>query len=307
MTDNFLLVSEEVKEAQARGGAVVALESTIIAHGMPYPANVETALRVEKIVRENGAVPATIAILGGRVVVGVDNSQIEYLGKKGTQIPKVSRRDVPVILARRQDGAATVAATMLAAGLAGIQVFATGGIGGVHRGAEKTMDISADLEELAKTDVLVVCAGAKAILDLGLTLEYLETKGVAVLGYQTDVFPAFYAARSEFPIPYRIESAKEAARVFQAKRSLGLAGGVVVANPIPQEHSLDYHEIEATIQEAVLAAQAQGIVGKEITPFLLEKVSELTAGASLKSNIELIYNNAELAAQIAVALGRQTA
>lgn len=306
MLENFLEISDEIKKALKDGQAVVALESTIISHGMPYPQNVETALNVENIVRAEGVLPATIAIIGGKIVVGADSAQIEYLGKKGLQIPKVSRRDVPVIVAGGMDGATTVATTMMAAGMSGVQVFATGGIGGVHRGAETTMDISADLEELAKTDVLVVCAGAKSILDLGLTLEYLETKGVPVLGYKTNTFPAFYARESEFTLPHRIESAHEAARIFQTKRKLRLRGGVVVANPIPKEHSLDYHKIEGVITEAVAEAETKGITGKEMTPFLLSKVSAITAGASLQANIELVYNNAKVAAQIALALSKLT-
>ncbi len=298
----YLDLTPEVVDALATGRPVVALESTIISHGMPYPENVKTALEVERIVRENGAVPATVAIIGGRLRAGLTPEEIDYLGKRGREVAKVSRRDLPVIVARGEDGATTVAATMIVAALAGIKVFATGGLGGVHRGAEKTMDISADLEELAKTPVLVVCAGAKAILDLGLTLEYLETKGVPVLGYGTNELPAFYSRESGFGVDYRVDTPAEVARIFHAKQQLGLAGGMLLGNPIPEEYSMDKAVIGAAIDAALAEADAQGIHGKETTPFLLAKVAELTGGDSLESNIRLVYNNVALGARVAAEL-----
>jgi len=298
----YLDLTPEVVDALAAGRPVVALESTIISHGMPYPENVKTALEVERIVRENGAVPATVAIIGGRLRAGLTPEEIDYLGKRGREVAKVSRRDLPVIVARGEDGATTVAATMIVAALAGIKVFATGGLGGVHRGAEKTMDISADLEELATTPVLVVCAGAKAILDLGLTLEYLETKGVPVLGYGTDELPAFYSRESGFGVDYRVDTPAEVARIFHAKQQLGLAGGMLLGNPIPEEYSMDKAVIGAAIDAALAEADAQGIHGKETTPFLLAKVAELTGGDSLESNIRLVYNNVALGARVAAEL-----
>ena len=297
--NKYLDVAPEVAEALAAGKPVVALESTIISHGMPYPQNVETALNVENIIRENGAVPATIAILGGRLKVGLSKDEIDYLGKKGLDVVKASRRDVPVLVAKKEDGAATVATTMLIAAMAGIKVFATGGIGGVHRGAEVTMDISADLEELAMTPVMVVCAGAKAILDLGLTMEYLETKGVPVLGYQTKELPAFYTRKSGFSVDYEMDTPAEIAAAWTAKLELGMKGGMLVTNPIPEEYSMDHDYINKCIDEAIEEMKAKGIKGKETTPFLLAKVKDITGGSSLDANIQLVYNNAKLASQIA--------
>ena len=298
----YLSVSPEVQEAIASGKPVVALESTIISHGMPYPQNVETALTVEKIVREAGAVPATIAIIKGKITVGLTPDEIEYLGKKGLDVIKASRRDLPVLLARGEDGATTVATTMIGAALAGVRVFATGGIGGVHRGAETTMDISADLEELAQTPVMVICAGAKSILDLGLTLEYLETKGVPVIGYQTEELPAFYTRTSGFKVDYRMDTAKEIADAFRVKLDMGLVGGMLVTNPIPEESSMDPEYINQNIADAIDECNRLGIKGKETTPFLLDKIQKLTGGDSLKSNIQLVFNNARLGAAIATAL-----
>ena len=298
----YLDLSPEVGEALAAGRAVVALESTIISHGMPYPKNVETALLVEQTVRDSGAVPATVAIIGGRLKAGLSREEIEYLGKSGRAVAKASRRDLPALIARGADGATTVAATMIVAHLAGIGIFATGGIGGVHRGAETTMDISADLEELAQTPVMVVCAGAKSILDLGLTLEYLETKGVPVIGYGTDELPAFYTRKSGFGVDCRADSPEELAALFRAQRGLGYPGGMLVTNPIPEEYSMDKAVIDAAITQALAEAEAAGVKGKEVTPFLLAKVVELTGGDSLESNIRLVLNNARLAAETAVQL-----
>lgn len=295
----FLKISEEVRQALASGKPVVALESTIISHGMPYPQNVETALTVEKIVREKGAVPATIAIINGMLTVGCTAEEIDYLGKKGHDVIKVSRRDIPFIVAKKTDGATTVASTMYIASLAGIKVFATGGIGGVHRGAEKTMDISADLDELAQTSVMVVCAGAKSILDIGLTLECLETRGVAVVGYGTQDMPAFYTQKSGFKVDYRLDTPAEIARAFYCKEQLGLKAGMLVANPIPDEYAMDSDYINGNIEEAVREAEKLGIHGKETTPYLLDKIQKLTFGQSLASNIQLVYNNARLASDIA--------
>ena len=298
----YLDVAPEVAQAVAAGKPVVALESTIISHGMPYPQNVETALNVEQIIRENGAVPATIAVIGGRLKAGCTKEEIEYLGKKGLGVTKASRRDLPVLVARGEDGATTVTTTMIIAHMAGIKVFATGGIGGVHRGAETTMDISADLEELAQTPVMVVCAGAKSILDLGLTLEYLETHGVPVLGYGTKELPAFYTRKSGFEVDYQVDTPAELASIFHASQELGLKGGMLVTNPIPEEFSMDHEVINRAIDEAIDAANAQGIHGKATTPFLLAKVKELTGGDSLDSNIQLVFNNAKLAARTAAEL-----
>ena len=295
----FLKIAEEVRQALASGKPVVALESTIISHGMPYPQNVETALTVEKIVREKGAIPATIAIINGMLTVGCTAEEIDYLGKKGHDVIKVSRRDIPFIVAKKTDGATTVASTMYIASLAGIKVFATGGIGGVHRGAEKTMDISADLDELAQTSVMVVCAGAKSILDIGLTLECLETRGVAVVGYGTQDMPAFYTQKSGFKVDYRLDTPAEIARAFYCKEQLGLKGGMLVANPIPDEYAMDSDYINGNIEEAVREAEKLGIHGKETTPYLLDKIQKLTFGQSLASNIQLVYNNARLASDIA--------
>lgn len=297
--NKYLDVAPEVKKALEEGKPVVALESTIISHGMPYPKNVETALNVEKVVRENGAVPATIAIIGGRLKAGLSKEEIEYLGKTGQKVTKVSRRDLPVIVSKGMDGATTVATTMIIAAMAGIKVFATGGIGGVHRGAETTMDISADLEELAMTPVLVVCAGAKAILDLGLTLEYLETKGVPVIGFGTEELPAFYTRKSGFKVDYRLDTPKEVAMAFKAKQELGMQGGMLVTNPIPEEYAMDDKVINKAIDQAIKESVEQGIKGKATTPFLLARVVELTGGDSLDSNIQLVYNNAKVAAQTA--------
>ena len=300
----YLDIAPEVKAALDAGKPVVALESTIISHGMPYPQNVETALNVERIIRENGAVPATIAIIGGRLKAGLSEEEITYLGKKGYDVTKASRRDLPVLIARGDDGATTVATTMIIAEMAGIRVFATGGIGGVHRGAETTMDISADLEELAQTGVLVVCAGAKSILDLGLTLEYLETKGVPVIGYQTEELPAFYTRKSGFGVDYRLDAPGDIAAAFRAKLDMGLKGGMLVTNPIPEAYSMDPEVINRAIDEAVEEAKRLGIHGKRTTPFLLAKIKDITGGDSLASNIRLVYNNAELAAKIAVELAK---
>ena len=301
MLNKYLDIKPEVAEALAAGKPVVALESTIISHGMPYPQNVETALAVEKIVRENGAVPATIAVIGGRLKAGLTAEEIEYFGKKGLDIAKASRRDLAVLCARGEDGATTVTTTMMIAHMAGIKVFATGGIGGVHRGAETTMDISADPEELAQTPVMVVCAGAKSILDLGLTLEYLETHGVPVIGYETDKLPAFFTRDSEFGVDYRMDSPAEIAKAFKVQNEMGLPGGMLVANPIPVEYSMDSKVISAAIDQAVAEAEEKGIHGKETTPFLLARVTELTGGNSLESNIQLVFNNARLAAKTAAA------
>ena len=297
--NQYLDVAPEVAEALAAGKPVVALESTIISHGMPYPKNVETALLVEQTIRENGAVPATIAVIGGRLKAGLSKDEIEHLGKSGRAVAKASRRDLPVLVARGEDGATTVTTTMIIAHMAGIRIFATGGIGGVHRGAEVTMDISADLEELAQTPVMVVCAGAKSILDLGLTLEYLETKGVPVIGYGTEELPAFYTRKSGFGVDYRVDSPEELAAIFKAQRDLDYKGGMLVTNPIPEEYAMDKTIIDAAIEKALSEAKEQGIHGKETTPFLLAKVVELTGGDSLESNIKLVLNNAALAAAIA--------
>jgi pseudouridine-5'-phosphate glycosidase len=298
----YLELSPAVKAAKLAGAPIVALESTIISHGMPYPQNVETALKVEETIREAGAVPATIALIGGKLKAGLTADEIEYLGKKGTAVTKASRRDLPVLVARGADGATTVATTMIIAHLAGIQVFATGGIGGVHRGAETTMDISADLEELGRTPVMVVCAGAKAILDLGLTLEYLETKGVPVIGYGTEELPAFYTRTSGFKVDYRIDTPEELAAAFRAQQEMGLGGGMLVTNPIPEEYSMDPVRINAAIDQAVADSRRLGIHGKETTPYLLTRVKELTGGDSLAANIQLVLNNARLAARTAASL-----
>ena len=300
--NKYLDISPEVQQALAEGKPVVALESTIISHGMPYPKNVETAMLVEKTIRENGAVPATIAIIGGRLKAGLSADEIEYLGKSGRKVAKVSRRDLAAIVARGADGATTVTTTMIIAHMAGISVFATGGIGGVHRGAETTMDISADLEELGSTPVMVVCAGAKSILDLGLTLEYLETKGVPVVGYGTDELPAFYTRRSGFGVDYRVDSPAELAAMFKAQQELGMKGGMLVTNPIPEQYAMDKEVIDAALDQAIAESKAQGIHGKETTPFLLARVVELTGGDSLESNIQLVLNNAVVASKTAAEL-----
>ena len=302
--NKYLDISPEVAEALDNGKPVVALESTIISHGMPYPGNVKTALLVEQTIRENGAVPATIAIIGGRLKAGLSEAEIEYLGKSGRNVAKASRRDLAALVARKADGATTVTTTMMIAHMAGIGIFATGGIGGVHRGAERSMDISADLEELGNTPVMVICAGAKSILDLGLTLEYLETKGVPVIGYGTNELPAFYTRHSGFGVDYRADSPAELAAMFTAQRELGLKGGMLVTNPIPEEYSMDKAVIDAAIEQALKKAAEAGIKGKETTPFLLAKVVELTGGDSLDSNIQLVLNNARLAAKTAVELAK---
>lgn len=297
--NNILVISPEVKKALEEGKPVVALESTIISHGMPYPKNVETALNVEKIVRDNGAIPATIAIIGGKLTVGITPEEIDYLGKKGLDVTKASRRDIPVLVARKEDGATTVAATMIISNLAGIKVFATGGVGGVHRGAETTMDISADLEELATTNVAVVCAGAKSILDLGLTLEYLETQGVPIIGYQTEELPAFYTRESGFKVNYRMDSPTEIADMLKTKECIGLKGGTVITNPIPSQYAMDKDVLDKAIDHAVDKANRLGIKGKDITPYLLNKIQKITDGKSLEANIQLVYNNVKLGAEIA--------
>lgn len=302
--NRYLDISNEVKNALSNNVPVVALESTIISHGMPYPQNLDTAIRVEQAIRDSGAVPATIAIIGGRLKAGLTLKEIEYLAKEGTNIPKASRRDLSYLVANKKDGATTVTTTMMIAHMAGISIFATGGIGGVHRGAETTMDISADLEELAQTPVMVVCAGAKSILDLGLTLEYLETKGVPVLGYKTDLLPAFYTRESSFKVDYNVQTPEELASIFKASKDLSLKGGMLVVNPIPEKYSMDREYIDGVIDAAVNKANALGIKGKETTPFLLAEIKEVTGGDSLKSNIELVLNNARLAARTAVALSR---
>ena len=300
--NKYLDISKEVKEALDAGKPVVALESTIISHGMPYPQNVETALAVEKIVRDNGATPATIAIIGGRLKAGLTPDEIEYFGKKGPEIAKASRRDLAMLCARGEDGACTVTTTMMIAHMAGIKIFATGGIGGVHRGAEVTMDISADLEELAMTPVMVVCAGCKSILDIGLTLEYLETKGVPVIGFGTEDMPAFYTSKSGYKVDYKVDSPEELAHFFKTHLELGMKGGILVGNPIPEEHSLDPEFINPAIEEAIKECMHLGIRGKGTTPYLLAKVKELTGGDSLDSNIQLVFNNAKVAALTACEL-----
>jgi len=297
-----LEMSQEVAAALKAKKPVVALESTIISHGMPYPQNRDTALAVEKIVRDAGAVPATIAVIGGKLKAGLTADEIEYIAKKGHDVTKVSRRDLPFVIANRADGATTVAGTMIVAHMAGIKVFATGGIGGVHRDGNNTFDISADLQELARTSVAVVCAGVKSILDIALTLEYLETCGVPVVGYGTDEFPAFYTRNSGLKVEYRLDRASDIARMLDAKWDMGLAGGAVIANPIPAEYAMDAALIDRAIEAALAEAGKLGIRGKETTPFLLAKIKELTGGDSLDSNIQLVYSNARLAAEIACSL-----
>ena len=302
----MLDIDQEVSAALATGAAVVALESTIISHGMPFPKNVETAMAVEAAVRDAGAVPATIAVLDGRLKVGLSSEQIRTLGKLGTAATKCSRRDLPFAVANQLNGATTVAATMIIAAKAGIHVFATGGIGGVHRGVEETLDISADLDELGRTDVAVVCAGVKSILDVPRTLEYLETKGVPVVGYQTDTLPAFYSQSSSCGVDYRLDSAAEVARAMQAKWDMHLDGGMLIGVPIPKEHALPSEEIDAVIVAALAEAQQRQITGKDITPFLLGSIVERTGGKSLAANIQLILNNAKVGAEIAVAFAQST-
>jgi pseudouridylate synthase len=300
----FLDIAPEVQHALAHGQPVVALESTIISHGMPYPQNVQTALQVEAEVRTHGAVPATIAIVNGRLKAGLSVADIEQLGKSGRDVVKVSRRDIPFIVAAGATGATTVASTMIIAAMAGIRVFATGGIGGVHRGAAQSFDVSADLQELAQTPVAVVCAGAKSILDLRLTLEYLETHGVPVVGYQTNALPAFFTRDSAFSVDYRLDTPLAIAQVLHAKWQMQLAGGMVIANPIPEAYAMERGLIDAAIEQALQESQDQGIGGKESTPFLLARVCEITGGDSLASNIQLVLNNARLACAIGAELQR---
>jgi len=299
----YLSFSEEVKAAQEKGLPIVALESTIISHGMPYPQNVITAREVEQIIRDNGAVPATIAILDGKIKIGLSDEELEVLGNS-PDVAKTSRRDLAYLLATKQKGATTVAATMICAELAGIEMFVTGGIGGVHRGAETTMDISADLEELSQTNVAVVCAGAKSILDIGLTLEYLETKGVPVIGFETDLVPAFYTRESDFAVNFRADNPETVAETLRAKWDLGLKGGAVIANPIPEADAMDHEFITNIIETALQEAKENGISGKKVTPFLLGKVKELTEGKSLVANIALVKHNAVIGSKIAVALNK---
>jgi pseudouridine-5'-phosphate glycosidase len=298
-------VSDEVQNALHTGGPVLAFESTIITHGMPYPQNLETALAVEQACREEGAIPATIAILDGRIRVGLTQAELENLATKNNQVIKVSRRDLPFVVAGGSNGGTTVAATMIIAAMAGIRVFATGGIGGVHRGAENSMDVSADLEELARTDVTVICAGPKSILDIGLTLEYLETRGVAVVGYKTNQLPAFFTRSSGFDVDYRLDSAGQIVDVLQARRSMGLSGGMVIANPIPAEFEMDNSAISSFIDQATAEAEQIGISGKQVTPYLLQRIYELSDGDSLQANVQLVLNNARLGAQIAIASARR--
>ena len=298
----YLKISPAVKKALDEGRPVLALESTIISHGMPYPQNLETARLCEAEARKHGVEPATVAIIHGKLCAGLTDEELEYLAKAGPKVAKASRRDLPILAARGADGATTVAATMIVAAMAGIRVFSTGGIGGVHRGAEVTMDISADLEELARTPVAVVCAGAKSILDLGLTLEYLETKGVPVLGYRTETLPAFYTDESDFKVDYRMDSPEEIAVAVTAQRDMGYPGGMLITNPIPHQYAMPKDVIDAAINQALAEAKEQGVKGKATTPFLLARVCELTGGESLKSNIKLVLNNVALGAQIAAAM-----
>ena len=298
----YLKISPAVQKALDEGRPVLALESTIISHGMPYPQNLETARLCEAEARKHGVEPATVAIIHGKLCAGLTDEELEYLAKAGPKVAKASRRDLPILAARGADGATTVAATMIVAAMAGIRVFATGGIGGVHRGAEVTMDISADLEELARTPVAVVCAGAKSILDLGLTLEYLETKGVPVLGYRTETLPAFYTDESDFKVDYRMDSPEEIAAAVTAQRDMGYPGGMLITNPIPHQYAMPKDVIDAAIHQALAEAKEQGVKGKATTPFLLARVCELTGGESLKSNIKLVLNNVALGAQIAAAM-----
>lgn len=299
--EKYLSISGEVKDAISENKSVVALESTIISHGMPNPKNYETALEIEKTVRDNGAVPATIAVINGIIKIGLNKKEIEFLSVENG-IHKASRRDIPVIISQKLSAAVTVSATMICAELAGIKIFATGGIGGVHRNAQNTFDISADLTELAQTNVAVVSAGVKSILDIGLTLEYLETIGVPVIGYKTDEFPAFYSRESGFNVNYRMDSAKEIAEMIKAKWDLGLNGGVIIANPVPEEYSMEKNKIDKAIEEALKKADEKGIRGKDVTPFLLSRIKDITGGKSLESNIKLVLNNAKLAAEIAAVL-----
>lgn len=304
LSAEFLQISPEVQDALNNNKPIVALESTIISHGMPFPQNAQTALEVEDAIRQQGVIPATIAIIRGVMKVGLSKEEIELLGREGHAVTKVSRRDLPFVVAAGINGATTVASTMIIAAMAGIKIFATGGIGGVHRGAEHTFDISADLQELAKTNVAVVCAGAKSILDLGLTTEYLETNGVPLIGYQTQSLPAFFCRSSPFEVSIRLDSAEAIARAMAVKWQTGLNGGLVIANPIPEQFAMAEETINAAIDQAVREAEEQGVTGKASTPFLLARVAELTGGDSLKSNIQLVFNNARLACDIAKAYQR---
>lgn len=297
--ENYIIISEEVKEAINGNKAVVALESTIISHGMPYPQNYDTALLVENTVRKNNAVPATIAIIDGKIKVGLSLRDLEIIST-GKNILKASRRDLPVIISKKLHAATTVSATMICAALASLKIFATGGIGGVHRNAQNTFDISADLTELAKTNIAVVSAGVKSILDIGLTLEYLETMGVPVIGYRTDEFPAFYTRQSGYKVNYRLDSPEEIAEAIKVKRELGLNGGVIIANPVPEEFSMDKNIIDKAIEASLIKADKNNIKGKDVTPFLLSEINNITGGTSLESNIRLVMNNAKLAAEIIV-------
>ncbi len=297
-------ISEEIQNSIKENGPVVALESTIISHGMPFPQNLETALEVERIIRKEGAIPATIAVLEGRIKIGLSNLELEQFAQ-GTKTVKVSSRDLPLAISQKQDGGTTVAATMICARMAGISIFVTGGIGGVHRGSEKTMDISGDLMELARTNVAVVCAGIKSILDIPRTLEYLETQGVPVIGYRTDEFPAFYTTTSGYSVQSRINTAEEIARCMKVKWELGLEGGMVIANPVLREDAMDEEVIEEAITKSLKEASEKGIDGKAVTPFLLERISQLTDGESLKTNIALVCNNALVGAKIASAYGNE--
>lgn len=301
MFKKFMDINPEVEKALEEGVPVIALESTIIAHGMPYPKNVETALAVEDVIRKNGAVPATIGIIQGRIKIGLTKEEVEYMAT-AKNVLKVSRRDFPLAVAQKADGATTVAGTMIAANMAGIRLFVTGGIGGVHRGAGESFDISADLEELKMTDVTVICAGVKSILDIGATLEYLETAGVPVITYGADEFPAFFSRKSGFPAECRLDSAKEIADLINAKDEMGLKGGVLVACPVPEEKEIPFEEIDVVIRQALKECEEQGIKGKRITPFLLSRVKDLTEGRSLEANIQLVLNNADIGSKIAMNL-----
>ncbi|HOB15732.1 MAG TPA: pseudouridine-5'-phosphate glycosidase [Defluviitoga sp.] len=298
MNLKYLDIKEEVAKAIKKNKPVVALESTIISHGMPYPQNVEVAKKLEETIRDKGAIPATIAIINGIIKVGLSEEELEFMGTD-KNISKASRMDIPVIIAKKLNAATTVAGTIIAANLAGIRVFVTGGIGGVHKYAQQTFDVSADLQELAKTNVAVVCAGPKAILDLSLTVEYLETFGVPLIGYQTDELPSFYSRKSGIKVPHKVDTAEEAARIMKTKWDLGLQGGVLITNPIPEEFAMNEEEINSIINKAIQDSEKMGIKGKELTPFLLSRIKELSKGESLKANIALVLNNAKVGAEIA--------
>ena len=298
MYRNFMDIKPEVEKALEEGTPVVALESTIISHGMPYPKNVETALAVEEVIRKNGAIPATIAIIEGRIKIGLTPEEIEYMAK-ADNVLKVSRRDFPLVISQKLDGATTVAGTMIAANMAGIKVFVTGGIGGVHRGAGESFDVSADLEELKMTDVTVVCAGVKSILDIGATLEYLETSGVPVITYGADSFPAFYSRESGFAAECRIDEPEKISALIRTKEQLGLRGGILVACPIPEEDEIPFEKMDVVIKQALKECEEKGVKGKRITPFLLSKVKDLTEGSSLEANIKLVLYNADIGSKIA--------